>query len=305
MSRRSASAAAAAFTLVELLVVIGIIAVLISILLPTLGRAREAAASTQCLSNLRVIGQGMYMYANEAKGAIVPAWFRKQPAGGRGEETWATLLVAANYVRTPNQLTFNPPRPGEATPGDTAWFAELSAGNSVFRCPSGQDIKNDESPAYQEPATKEDQVGAFFWRRQSLMFAGVSATSQGTSPIVDNWYAANAILVGNGTLNPADFPMRCFTYNRGTKVVAGGPISKLSQIRKQGEVAMIYDGFQVHDGKHARINARHLKRKYTNFLFADGHAESVETARLLKANTEFASALNLAAHPFPKWRLDQ
>jgi len=305
MTRRSASAAAAAFTLVELLVVIGIIAILISILLPTLGRARESAATAQCLSNLRQIGQGMYMYANEAKGAIIPAWVRKNPAGGRGEETWATLLCAAKYVKTPNQLTFNPPRAGEATPGDTAWFAENSAGSSVFRCPSGLDMKNDESPAYVEPATKDDQAGAFFWRRQSLMFAGVSAASQGTSPIVDNWYAANAIIVGNATLTATDFPMRCFTYNRNTKVFTGGPISKLNQIRKQAEVAMIYDGFQVHDGKQARINARHNKRKYTNFLFADGHAESVETARLLKTNTEFTSALNLVAHPYPKWRLDQ
>ncbi|MEA2710675.1 MAG: hypothetical protein QOF78_3276 [Phycisphaerales bacterium] len=54
----------AAFTLVELLVVIGIIAVLISVLLPTLGRAREAAKRTQCLSNLRQIAVLLNMYAN-------------------------------------------------------------------------------------------------------------------------------------------------------------------------------------------------------------------------------------------------
>src|SRR5262245_41949017 len=77
-----------AFTLVELLVVIGIIALLISILLPSLAKARKAANTVKCSANIRSILQGMQIYAAQNNGAIPgSAWttgrfiFNGNPAG--------------------------------------------------------------------------------------------------------------------------------------------------------------------------------------------------------------------------------
>jgi prepilin-type processing-associated H-X9-DG protein/prepilin-type N-terminal cleavage/methylation domain-containing protein len=73
-----------AFTLVELLVVIGIIALLVSILLPTLSRARASASSVACQSNLRQVGLGLTIYAQD-NGLSLPT---ADTLNGAGSGTW-------------------------------------------------------------------------------------------------------------------------------------------------------------------------------------------------------------------------
>jgi prepilin-type N-terminal cleavage/methylation domain-containing protein len=77
-----------AFTLVELLVVIGIIALLIAILLPSLARARESAKNAQCLSNLRQLGMVYQFYANDYKDQI--------PIGYEGGSPWTGYFICAS-----------------------------------------------------------------------------------------------------------------------------------------------------------------------------------------------------------------
>src|SRR5256885_2138335 len=68
------------FTLVELLVVIGIIAVLIGILLPALNKARKAARTTTCLANIRTLTQAEMQYWNDNKGKFSPYYNGSGPS---------------------------------------------------------------------------------------------------------------------------------------------------------------------------------------------------------------------------------
>jgi prepilin-type N-terminal cleavage/methylation domain-containing protein/prepilin-type processing-associated H-X9-DG protein len=75
------------FTLVELLVVIGIIALLVSILLPTLSRALESARTVKCMSNLRQFGTAQAMYLSEQDSHYVPI-FTDDPAAPSNNKDW-------------------------------------------------------------------------------------------------------------------------------------------------------------------------------------------------------------------------
>ncbi len=108
-----------AFTLVELLVVIGIIALLISILLPALSKARESGNRVACLSNMRQIGMAFLQYLNDNKDRF------PRPASSVTEEDWIYWQPA----RKQEDSRIVPYLGGSFLP-------------KVFRCPSDSEFES-------------------------------------------------------------------------------------------------------------------------------------------------------------------
>ena len=79
-----------AFTLIELLVVIAIISLLVSILLPSLSKAKEQAQLTACMANMKSLGSALFTYAAEYDGLPPEAW--------DGNTTWARKLKNREYM---------------------------------------------------------------------------------------------------------------------------------------------------------------------------------------------------------------
>ena len=140
------------FTLVELLVVIGIIALLISILLPSLNRARESARRVQCLSNIRQISMAFFMYTGENKGYFPAAAVF---GGGLGQQTVNASMSPTWIGRAEDWIVWRGKQVDDPLEGAIVKYMN-NPGPEVMRCPSDDVITR----------AVNDPLGSYFYSYQ-------------------------------------------------------------------------------------------------------------------------------------------
>lgn len=248
--RRGTAGLLAGFTITELLVVMAIIGVLAAILFPVVIKAKEGAKTSQCLSNMKQLGSGLYMYLDDHSSRFpaaapwgAPAYWAKAENGS--QKTIQELLWP--YVHNGMQISKDGKYPKSSVfccPSDTGMPSDtgLPADGTMYGVPAGQCVWLNAGCSYEYYAS--NQVD---WQSPSLAVMG--------------WTALSPEVTSDGHVERIGAPL--------------GSIMNTTRKAVMGDLGSWHMGDQVPDGRLA----------YRNTLFADGHAQRVtgtdhEDARL-------------------------
>jgi len=131
---RYGGAAARAFTLVELLVVVAILALLLTMLMPTLGRAKELSRAVLCRTKMQAIGRGVVLYGEDFDGAL---HWRHKVHGEELNHVWYWADALAPYA---DPTAMSPKIPGSVSVGVQPASGQYSRGwvvySKLWDCPS-------------------------------------------------------------------------------------------------------------------------------------------------------------------------
>lgn len=277
-----------AFTLVELLVVIGIIAILMAILLPALNRAKQQANQVKCQSNLRQIGQALLLYNTQHNGLVIPSFTMTGVIGGPDVplEGWASIMHRDKLI-----------------PGDRG------IGTSVFTCPETLDIEGMAGgQTGNEPGKPK---GWMDWPNLRLGSENVATTipDRGFTQIirVGYWINADNPIGAAVAVTPDLFYTGSVGYGPGSNGVSIG-FTRTSRFRYPSRLIALADGVYAGRQRDGRIGMTNSRIGYRHpgdnamVLFADGHVAPIAGNQFPRAvggsvTLEMARLENLGDRP--------
>ncbi|MEK6703553.1 MAG: type II secretion system protein [Planctomycetota bacterium] len=252
-----------AFTLIELLIVIAIIALLVGILLPALAHARKASKAVACSANLRSIGQGLVLYSNDHREAVIPSYNMTGTDGGVGNplDGWGPILDRDGYMT-----------------------GTQAKGGNPFYCPDTVDVAG--VATGQTGTDPNNPKGWLDWpfERQGNANVTVTIPERGFDKIIRVSYWINADNPIGGVVNFT--PDLFYTSSVGYGPEGKGPFmreTKLNAFVRPMSLIAVADGLYAgrqRDNQigmtNSRIGFRHAsKQGIANAAFGDGHVAGI------------------------------
>lgn len=315
-NRKHKGLARGGFTLVELLVVIGIIALLVGILLPALNKARESANTIKCAANLRSVGQGMQQYLAENKQTFMPNYTYIPPAnwGGRsdsypskgnGYRHWSFYIYGNKPGSRPADAFTCPSIPSGGLPPTNTIASNLEQGQQV----GSANIVDEQVPRLAYTANEAiiprnkwnatidgaDPNGNFVY---SYVKAGSIRRPTETillTEFVGNWRFVVDIGTDGADVSKSHRPVSGYQpIGGGINLVSGDIPAVSSNAPTHSRVAVSQIKKPITNPDQVGVSLQFVGRNHgrgqqarTNFLYVDGHVETKVLEETLAPNFQW------------------